>query len=230
MTNNSTNTFENFLTNSASEIYLSNFLINLILSGCFALLLQFVYTKYSNSITNRALFSKNFFLLSVTTTLIIAVIKSSLALSLGLVGALSVVRFRAAIKEPEELSFLFLVIAMGLGFGAGQRLVTIIAFCFISSVYIISKRTKLSNEYHHSTNLTLSSQDSNKFNSKDVINILKEYCNEIELIRFDSSDELIEFSFNTEFYNYEGLDEASSALKKLDDKIKITFLDNKLIV
>ena len=57
-------------------------------------------------------------LITMTTMLIISIVKSSLALSLGLVGALSVIRFRAAIKEPEELTYLFLTIAIGLGFGA----------------------------------------------------------------------------------------------------------------
>ena len=51
--------------------------------------------------------------LAIITTLVITVIKFSLALSLGLVGALSIVRFRAAIKEPEELVFLFLIISIG---------------------------------------------------------------------------------------------------------------------
>ena len=70
----------------------------------------------------------------MTTMLIITIIQQSLALSLGLVGALSIVRFRAAIKEPEELSYLFLCIAMGLGFGANQRIISIISFVFISSI------------------------------------------------------------------------------------------------
>ena len=52
-------------------------------------------------------------ILSITTFLVISVVKSSLALSLGLVGALSVIRFRTPIKEPEELSYLFLAIGIG---------------------------------------------------------------------------------------------------------------------
>ena len=58
--------------------------------------------------------------------IIITIVKSSIALSLGLVGALSIVRFRAAIKEPEELTFLFICIAIGVGLGAGQRNIIII--------------------------------------------------------------------------------------------------------
>jgi uncharacterized integral membrane protein len=54
-------------------------------------------------------------------------VKSSLALSLGLVGALSIVRFRTPIKEPEELAYLFMAIAMGLGLGADQTLPTVVA-------------------------------------------------------------------------------------------------------
>ena len=50
----------------------------------------------------------------MTTMLIISIVKSSLALSLGLVGALSIIRFRAAIKEPEELAYLFLAIGISI--------------------------------------------------------------------------------------------------------------------
>ena len=63
------------------------------------------------------------------------IVKNSLALSLGLVGALSIVRFRAAIKEPEELIYLFLIIATGLGCGAGQIKITIVGVLF--SLFII---------------------------------------------------------------------------------------------
>ena len=62
-----------------------------------------VYAKYGNSLSNRKKLMQTFVLISVTVMLVISIVKSSLALSLGLVGALSIVRFRAAIKEPEEL-------------------------------------------------------------------------------------------------------------------------------
>ena len=64
------------------------------------------------------------------------IVKTSLALSLGLVGALSIVRFRAAIKEPEELVYLFLIIAIGLGCGANQ-LIIITTGIFFSLVIIM---------------------------------------------------------------------------------------------
>ena len=69
--------------------------------------------------------------------MVITIVKSSLALSLGLVGALSIVRFRAAIKDPEELVYLFLVIATGLGCGAGQVKITAIGISLALVLIII---------------------------------------------------------------------------------------------
>ena len=108
-----------------------NFVFNLLLAFIFSIALTFIYNKYSNSLSNKKIFSNNFTLIITTTTLIITVVKSSLALSLGLVGALSIVRFRTPIKDPEELAYLFLAIALGLGLGANQRYITIGGFCII---------------------------------------------------------------------------------------------------
>jgi hypothetical protein len=83
-------------------------------------LVRMVYIRFGGSMNNRAQFANSFLLLGMTTCVIIIVVKYSLALSLGLVGALSIVRFRAAIKDPEEITVLFLVIAIGLSFGANQ--------------------------------------------------------------------------------------------------------------
>jgi len=125
-------TLQDFLVNQPAQISLSYLVVSLILAAILAWILGKLYIKYGTSISNRKKFASNFLLLIVTTTLIINVVKSSLALSLGLVGALSIVRFRAAIKEPEELAFLFLAIAIGLGLGANQIAVTLIAFAVIS--------------------------------------------------------------------------------------------------
>ena len=76
----------------------------------------------------------------LTTLLIISVVKSSLALSLGLVGALSIVRFRTPIKEPEELAYIFLAIAIGLALGADQREVATISMVIILVVITVIDR------------------------------------------------------------------------------------------
>lgn len=99
-----------------------NMLIGLVLSVWVA----WYYEHYGQSLSNRRKFAWLLPVLTLTTSLVITIVKSSLALSLGLVGALSIVRFRTAIKEPEELMFLFIAIAIGLGVGADQRWATVI--------------------------------------------------------------------------------------------------------
>lgn len=81
----------------------------------------------------------------LTTLLVISVVKSSLALSLGLVGALSIVRFRTPIKEPEELAYIFLAIAIGLALGADQKEVAV--FSLIMILAVISLIDKLRPKY-----------------------------------------------------------------------------------
>ncbi len=79
-----------------------------------------IYIRYGRSLNNRYNFSANFIMLGVTTAIVISVVKFSFALSLGLVGALSIVRFRSAIREPEEIIYLFMIIAIGIAAGASQ--------------------------------------------------------------------------------------------------------------
>ncbi len=118
------------LTNPA-PLSLTTLAINLLLSILLSTLLAWFYTQYGRSLSNRERFAQTLPVLALTTALVISIVKSSLALSLGLVGALSIVRFRTAIKEPEELIYLFMAIAIGLGLGADQRLPTILAILVI---------------------------------------------------------------------------------------------------
>ena len=92
----------NFFMNETIQIDLNGFILSLICSVILSLLIQLFYVKFSSTLSNRMNFSKNFVILGTTTCIIIVIVKNSLALSLGLVGALSIVRFRAAIKEPED--------------------------------------------------------------------------------------------------------------------------------
>lgn len=96
-----------------------------------ALVLSFVVAKCGRMLSDRSQYTVVFLAIIPTMVLIITVVKSSLALSLGLVGALSIVRFRTPVKEPEELVYLFLAIAVGLGLGAGQLVVTPVCFAFV---------------------------------------------------------------------------------------------------
>ena len=136
----------NFFINQNIQIDVKGFVISLICAAILSFLVQLFYVKYSSTLSNRKEFAKNFVILGVTTCIVIMIVKSSLALSLGLVGALSIVRFRAAIKEPEELVYLFLIIAIGLGCGANQLVITVIGI-LVSLFIIVLYSGYLKNSY-----------------------------------------------------------------------------------
>jgi len=104
------NILENLLIENKNNLSLTSFVYSVILSFILSFLLSKIYRKQSNTFSNPETLARIFPILSIGTTIIIAVVKSSLALSLGLVGALSIVRFRTPIKEPEELTYIFLCI------------------------------------------------------------------------------------------------------------------------
>ena len=141
-----------FFLNQNVQIELSNFVLSLFCAAVLSFIVHLFYIRFSSTLSNRVEFSKNFVVLGVATCIVIMIVKSSLALSLGLVGALSIVRFRAAIKEPEELVYLFLIIAVGLGCGANQLIITIVGIFFaLLTILIYSKY--LSNKKDTSTEI-----------------------------------------------------------------------------
>ena len=119
-----------------SGVSLLDFVINLALTGVLTFLLGLMYDRYSRVLSNRKVMIKTLVLVGMTTMLIISIVKSSVALSLGLVGALSIVRFRTAIKEPEELAYFFMSISIGLGMGANEKWVTAAGFVVLALVIV----------------------------------------------------------------------------------------------
>ncbi|MEO1933413.1 MAG: DUF4956 domain-containing protein, partial [Myxococcales bacterium] len=116
---------------SAAPLSVTALVLALGIGLVLALILRWHFQRFGSTLSNRAEFAQVFPFLVMTTILIITVVKSSLALSLGLVGALSIVRFRTPIKEPEELAYLFMAIAIGLGLGADQFVPTTTAVVII---------------------------------------------------------------------------------------------------
>lgn len=225
---NETPTLSNFLVNQNVEVDLPTFAINLILTAILSLILGAVYSKFGLSLSNRRLFARNFLLISTTTMLIITVVKSSLALSLGLVGALSIVRFRSAIKEPEELSFLFMVIAIGLGMGANQRLLTLVGFTLVVGMVMIMSRL-YKREAHENMVLSITSPTHGEIKLNSLVDVLQENCSEVKLKRFDESGERLESTFLVQFTDFQQLEASRAKIKEMNEGATVTFIDNKVI-
>ena len=203
---------------------LPTFLVNLILTAILTWILGWVYTKFGESLSNRKIFARNFLMLALTTMLVISIVKSSLALSLGLVGALSIVRFRAAIKEPEELVYLFLAIGIGLGLGAEEPLLTICALIVILGIIMLRK---LGHTGAVQNNVCVHLSSAKQIALTNVVKVFAEVGATASLCRFDEMPERTEFSFVVQFVTPERLEEFSRAIKNLDPEMKVSFVDDR---
>ena len=217
-------TIEKYLAETQDSIPIFGFIINFLFTFLCSWILSKVYKSYGTSISDRNLFSKNFIFISLTTMLIITIIKSSLALSLGLVGALSIIRFRTAIKEPEELMFLFISIALGLGFGANQTFITFIGYVLIIiAIILLSSSSEI--HFEKSNMLIEITSNNNLIQINDVKKIVMDNSKEVELKRYDRNIENIEYIFIVKLIDAVHLEKIDQEIKKLDPEIKISFLD-----
>lgn len=216
----------NLFWNSNTALSLPTFALNLLLAAVLAFLLGEFYARFGHALSNRRSFARNFLLLTLTTTVVISIVKSSLALSLGLVGALSIVRFRAAIKEPEELAYLFFAISIGLGLGAGQTLITLAAFVLILGCLLVrrlGRRGSVAANLH----LTISAPAPQKLNVTQLLELLAQCGVAASLKRFEETPDALEASFHVAFPDVTKLQEVNRRLRALDDRVRVSYLEDR---
>lgn len=205
---------------TVSDIEFVNVTKNIILSGVMSQLVYLTFVQFGRTLSNRKQFGSIFFMIAVSTTLIISIIKSSLALSLGLVGALSIVRFRTAVKEPEELAYLFLVITLGIGYGADTYLLTTVSTLVILAILMV--RGLL---FHKSpsTSVYNLSIDSSFLSIEKTKKVLEQNCDGVELVRVDSQNNIEQTFWKAVFKTNQNLEQTLQQLKELDENISIHF-------
>jgi len=215
--------------NSDETFSFENYIVNIALCALLLFLLSLVYRKFGNSLSNRIQLSRVLVLVGITTFIIISIVKSSLALSLGLVGALSIIRFRTAIKEPEELAYFFIAICIGLGFGANQPFPTVLGVLVIFLVIFVSSKGKAKDAVHQNliVNLTgTKDEDIQQLQAKFTAAISKN-SEKTELIRFNKAENTLDFNFLVVLKDYNSINVLTNELCALDPTTNITFIDSK---
>ena len=145
---------------SFSDIFKSSFLENVAsvsvldmvlalgLSFCIGLFIFFIYKKSYSGVMYSSSFGVTLIALTMITTLVILAVTSNVVLSLGMVGALSIVRFRTAIKEPMDIAFLFWAIAAGIVLAAGLIPLAVIGSIVIGLIlYLFANKKDHANPY-----------------------------------------------------------------------------------
>tara|TARA_B100000214_G_C23819058_1_gene558773 strand:- start:9 stop:680 length:672 start_codon:yes stop_codon:yes gene_type:complete len=206
-----------------TEQSISAVLVNLFLCMILVSFIGWFYKKFSRSLGGKTHVGAILPLIGLTVFMVITVVKSSLALSLGLVGALSIVRFRTPIKEPEELGYLFLTIAVGLGFGAGFSLITtIITIAILSYLYFVGTSrgtSKVDGEYTLLIKLSLNKYD-------EVTNIIGQKVTAYKIIRTESTGDTISAYYNISVNEDFNFQELIDALKNSDKEIDFNMVES----
>jgi len=220
--------FDELSLSATAPLALMPLLFNLVVGAFMALLLRWHFKEFGSTLSNREEFGQVFPFVLLTTVLIISIVKSSLALSLGLVGALSIVRFRTPIKEPEELAYLFIAIAIGLGLGANQTLNTVVAGLGILLIMALFKRKR---KDIGDKNLYLSidwkagpDDATDKFISQ-VNTIMAMHVISSDLRRFDIRDGMLESTYFVDIASTDNLTSLIAELRTDFPDIGLTFLD-----
>lgn len=134
---------KSFLENGQmADLSIAGILMSLISAFLCSMVIYYVYRKFYRGIIYSSSFNILLVLVSIVTSFIVMTISSNILLSLGMVGALSIVRFRTAVKDPLDVGFLFFSIAVGITSGAGLYIMSFIATLFISMIYILLVQVK----------------------------------------------------------------------------------------
>jgi uncharacterized membrane protein YhiD involved in acid resistance len=209
------------------DFSVKTYALGILICAVLLYVLSLVYVRYGRAISNRSQLAKTLILVGVTTFIIISIVKSSLALSLGLVGALSIVRFRTAIKEPEELAYFFIAISIGLGMGANQLLPTLIGFIvLVLVIFLLSKNTLKDNL---SQNILLSvpcSQEEKSQLTDQISKIIVENSQRVDLKRLNFSNNGLNMNFLLEVGSLEQVNNINQKLLEMNKDMNITFIDS----
>lgn len=136
--------FKSSFLESVTEFSVLDTIIGMIFALVLGLFIFVIYKKTFSGVMYSSGFAMSLIGLSLVTTLVIMAVTSNVVLSLGMVGALSIVRFRAAIKEPMEIVFLFWSLAVGIVIGAGMIPLAVIGSVIIGVILVLFARKKFS--------------------------------------------------------------------------------------
>lgn len=210
---------------SEGIVSLNVLVLNLLIGFVLSLVVTYHYKKFSTVLSNKSSISSVIPFIILTITLIISIVKSSLALSLGLVGALSIVRFRTPIKEPEELAYLFICIGIGLGLGANQTLNTIVAGLIILLIMAIVKKKSLSSSLSKNYYLSIEMNNSLENDLSDILKIVSSHSHKLDMRRYQISDDNCSVVFFVDLKDEISLIKITNELKKNYEGITVSFID-----
>lgn len=197
-------------------------------SALLGFLVAYAYTKTHRGITFSQDFAVTLILLTVITTFIMFFIRDSLEVAIGLFGVFSIIRFRTAVKNSRDITFVLFALGSGMAIGVGSVLIGYIGFIFIAIVlYIVSKiDLRSGNKTDYILNFKL---DSDKESSDEINKYLKDYAKESMMLNVTAMDKgkVLNFSFNLTMKPGKEISDLISVMRTIDGISEITFVTSK---
>jgi hypothetical protein len=166
------------------------FAINLMLGGVLGLGIRALFIRFGAAPGDRSRLGNLFPLITLSTIVLLTVVQASIPLSLGLLGALSIVRFRSAIKTPEELVYILFVVSVGLSLGAQHRLLSFAAVGVVAAFIVLRSRFD-DPTAERSFQLSIAG-DARRFFDESVLSRLGGMVRGLELQRLDRDGDRVE--------------------------------------
>ena len=133
---------KSFINDASMDLNFVNVIMSLLAAYVCGMIIYFVYKHFYKGVLYSHNFNILLVLVSMITAFIVLTISSNIVLSLGMVGALSIVRFRTAVKDPLDVGFLFFAISIGITCGASLYLMSFVCTILISLIYIFMVKVK----------------------------------------------------------------------------------------
>lgn len=186
--------FKSSFLEHANAVPILDMTLALILAFALGLFIFFIYKKSYCGLMYSASFGVTLIALTLITTLLILAVTSNIVLSLGMVGALSIVRFRTAIKEPMDIAFLFWSIAAGIVLAAGFLPLAVFGSMFIGIILLVfSGRKNLERPYILVVHCQTDSQE------KEVEQYIQSHVKGLKLKSKSVSPGCIELNYEVRF-------------------------------
>lgn len=200
-----------------SQLNLALILANLVLAFVLSLIVAMVYRNTHKGLSYSQSFTFSLVMIGLLITVIITAIGTSVAAALGVFGAFSIIRFRTAIKDPKDVSFILLVMAIGLAVGTGNYILAVIATIFLIAVIYYLSRINFGSIRKYDYVLNCSAR-ADVFSNEKMREIFKEFLRHDNLLNVVSRDngQLLEYSFNIKFIRSEDMEKFASRLNALE--------------
>lgn len=197
-------------------------LLNLFVGLFSGIIISIFYRKSYSGPGYQASFVNSLILLVIITSIVIMVIGNNLARAFGLVGAMSIIRFRTAVKETQDIMYIFFSLSIGMAVGVGQHGLAIFSSFFIGIITYVLSKSKFSTPIKSDLLLQFTF-NSNDNGTSDYNHLIDQYCRKSKLINAKAvgTDEMLELSYYVGFKSKEKTTEFVQKLRRVEGVVNV---------